>query len=155
MQDLNNKTAKALVKTMKDMVKRKVDFAGKKYSALKNPRGGRSAQSRLNDSGKFADNWVMVDGVNDKGFNIRPSNANHSGNVTHADILKYNDANSSEVNGNIDDPPELTPSKDSQVTEMSWFDTYERKMGEIITQDLADIGKMTEIVKSVSIKLGV
>ena len=145
LNELNKRTAKSVVRVLKKMVTDKVDFNGQSYSELKNPRAGRSADSRLNDSGKFANGWVVADYANAKGFAIRTNAQVHSGNVTFNDIVAYNDKNSSRVNKHIKIPPELTPSREEQIENTEWFRRYLDELTEVIDKESGDVAKVVHI----------
>ena len=145
IMELNKRTARAVVMAYKEMVRSMIDFAGRSYSSLKHPRGGRSAQSRLNDSGKFANKWVVIDEVSSREISIKTNDSIHSDNVTYSDIVAYNDKNSNRVNRNIDNPPELTPSSEKQIEKQIWFTDYVTELGEILDKECSDVPKIIEI----------
>ena len=144
LTELNKRTAKDVVSLLKKMVVSMTDFAKRPYSTIMHPRGGRSAQSRLNDTGRFASNWAMVEYASSMGFAIRPSTAVHSGNTTYADIVRYNDKNDN-YNKHIDNPPELTPSSKQQIEEQQWFRDYVNEMGELLNKESGEVAKVVEL----------
>jgi hypothetical protein len=151
IQKLNLTTAKKVVAILKKMVRDMTDFDGKPYSQLMNPRAGRSADTRLNDTGRFADNWVIVDNASPEGFAIADSKGIHKGGISYSAIRMYNDKNSGFTNQNIEDPPALTPSSDDQVSSMEWFKEYTKAVQDLIDADIKE--NMVDIKKEITIKV--
>jgi hypothetical protein len=79
------------------LVRTKTGIDGRKYDALKNPRKGRSKNSRLNDTGKFRDHYVIVT-PEEMSLTITPNTETYSEGVSYADIINYNNRDSGLTN---------------------------------------------------------
>jgi hypothetical protein len=96
------------------LVRTKTGIDGRKYSALKDPRKGRSKNSRLNDTGKFRDNYITAQ--NDAtSLTISANKAAYDSGVSYADIVNYNNRDSGYTNRFIDSPPLIFPNIPSDL----------------------------------------
>lgn len=103
------------VKKMTELVHRKRDLRNSAYSPIKHPRKGRSAKSRLNDTGNFRENYVDSEYTKDS-LTIKGNASNHSsGRVSYTDIINYNNRNSGFTNDGIVNPPLIFPNRPQDI----------------------------------------
>lgn len=100
-------------------IKQRTDWDGtKKYSVLasstvaagKTKGGKRSPNSRMNDTGAFAQRAVVAKATNTElSVKTNDQETHPEGKITFAKIREYNDAESPKRNKDIKDPPRIFP----------------------------------------------
>jgi hypothetical protein len=146
--------AKKFVQELKDKVRSRVGIDGQGYSQLKNPsmtvtKSGkkkgtlrkRNQNTRLNDTGNFADNFVVGES-SDFGLTISGNDATHPTGISYSDIVSYNNKGNSLCNPDIDSPPLIFPNNIEEVKMLQTYTDFDKALRDAVRIQLGEAASL-------------